>query len=202
MVHFQRSLDRTKQGNVDLIFDGDSITDFWLGTGKKVWDENYGKLKAVDYGMSGDKTENLLWRLNEGEVAGLHPKMVVLLIGTNDIDLTDVQIADGVTAVVRAYQKACPFAVILLQGVFPRSESATDPARAKIKHINAIIARLAEPSHVVYIDFGEKFLLPDGTISRDLMPDFLHPSEKGYEVWAAAIRPEIEKVFGPASVAR
>ena len=119
MVHFQRSLDRTKQGNIDLIFDGDSITDFYLGTGKKVWEANYSKLKAVDYAISGDKTENLLWRLNEGEVAGLHAKMVVLLIGTNDMDLSELQIADGITAVVHAYQQACPSAVILLQGVLP-----------------------------------------------------------------------------------
>lgn len=203
MAHFQRSLDRTKKGNVDLIFDGDSITDFWMGAGKEVWTKNYGKLNAVDYGISGDRTENMLWRLDKGQVAGLHPKLVVVLIGTNNTgDCTDVQIAEGITAVVRGYQKLCPMAVVLLQAVFPRADSPTDPTREKIRRINQIIARLGDGKKVVYVDFGDKFLQPDGTMNRDLLPDTLHPNAKGYEVWADAIRPEIEKVFGSASPAK
>ncbi len=203
MAHFQRSLDRTKKGNVDLIFDGDSITDFWMGAGKDVWTKNYGKLNAVDYGISGDRTENMLWRLDKGQVAGLRPKLVVMLIGTNNTnDCTDVQIAEGITAVARAYQKLCPTAVILVPAVFPRADSPTDPTREKIKRINQIISKIGDGKKVVYVDFGNKFLLPDGTMNRDLMPDTLHPNAKGYEVWADAIRPEIEKVFGPGSSTR
>ncbi len=202
LQHFQRSLDRTKQGNVDLIFDGDSITDFWQGQGKEVWARNYGHLQTANFGISGDRTEHLLWRLDHGQVAGLHPKMVALMIGTNNLSgNTDVQIAEGVTAIVQEYQKRCPDAVILLQAVFPRSEKPTDPARAKIKAINSILSKLGDGKKVVYVDFGDKFLQPDGTLPRDVMPDFLHPNSKGYEIWADAIRPEVEKVFGPTTAA-
>lgn len=203
MTHFQRNLDRTRQGNVDLVFDGDSLTDFWMGAGKEVWTKNYGRLNAVDYGLSGDRTENLLWRLQKGEVAGLRPRLVVLLIGTNNTgECTDAQVAEGITAVVREYQKACPMSVILLHGVFPRSESATDPLRAKIKNINAIISKVGDGKKVIYMDLGDKFLQSDGTLNHDLMPDFLHPNSKGYEVWADAIRPVIEKVFATTGMAR
>ncbi len=203
LVHFQRSVDRSKQGNVDLVFDGDSITDFWMGAGKEVWAKNYGGLNAVDYGISGDRTEHLLWRLDHGQVAGLHPKMIALMIGTNNAgNCTEAQIAEGITAIVHEYQKLCPDAVILLQAVFPRSEKPTDSMRGKIKGINTLISKLGDGKKVVYVDFGDKFLQPDGTISRDVMPDFLHPNAKGYQIWADAIRPEIEKVFGPTPPAK
>ena len=198
LVHVQHILERTKQGNVDLIFDGDSITDGWQTDGKDVWAANYGKLNAVDYGIGGDRTEQLLWRLDHGQVAGLRPKMVALMIGTNNSgSLGAAQIAEGVTAVVRKYQKLCPNAVILLQAVFPRSETPTDPVRVKLRNVNEIISKLGDGKKVIYVDFGDKFLQPDGTLSRDIMPDLLHPNAKGYQIWADAIRPEIEKVFGP-----
>ena len=197
MSHFQRSLDRTRKGNVDLLFDGDSITDFWAGTGKEVWARNYGRLNAANYGISGDRTENMLWRVNSGQAAGLHPKLVAILVGTNNTgDCTDTQIAEGVTAVVRAYQRSCPSAVILVQGILPRAENPDDPARAKIKRINAILSKLDDGKKVVYVDFGDKFLQADGTIPHNLMPDSLHPSAAGYEVWADAIRPTVNKAFG------
>ena len=203
MAHFQHNVDRTKRGLVDLIFDGDSITDFWMGPGKGVWAKNYGRLNAVDYGISGDHTGNMLWRLEHGQVAYLHPRLVAIMIGTNNTgECSDVQIAEGVTAVVRAYEKLCPTAVILLQAIFPRAESPTDPTREKITRVNRIISSLGDGKKVVYVDFGDKFLQPDGTINRELMPDTLHPSAKGYEVWADAIRPELVKVFGPAAATR
>ena len=165
---------------VDLIFDGDSITDFWMGPGKGVWAKNYGRLNAVDYGISGDRTGNMLWRLEHGQVAYLHPRLVAIMIGTNNTgECTDVQIAEGVTAVVRAYEKLCPTAVILLQAIFPRAESPTDPTREKITRVNRIISSLGDGKKVVYVDFGDKFLQPDGTINRDLMPDTSAPQRQG-----------------------
>ncbi len=203
MQHFQRSLDRTQKGNVDLIFDGDSITDFWMNDGKEVWARNYGKLNAVDFGIGGDRTENILWRLDKGQVAGLHPKLIAILIGTNNTrDCSDVQIADGITAVVQAYQRLCPDAVILLQALLPRAEKPTDPAREKVASVNCIISKLGDGNKVLYTDFGDGFVRPDGTINRDLMPDALHPNAKGYEIWAEAIRPTVERVLGPATPAR
>ena len=195
--HFARSAARSKKGGVDLVFDGDSITDFWMGKGKEVWNKNYAKLNAADYGISGDRTEHLLWRVDHGQADGLHPKMIALMIGTNNLGAnTEVQIAEGITAIVHEYRKRCPDAVILLQGIFPRGEQPTDSNRQKIKTINSMISKLNDGDKVIYMDFGDKFLEPDGTISKEIMPDGLHPAAKGYEIWADAIRPEIEKVFG------
>ena len=187
-----------KQPKVDLIFDGDSITDFWIKVGHNIWSQRYAKLNAFDFGISGDRTENLLWRLQNGQVDGLHPKLILLMIGTNNLALnTPDQIAEGVKADLDAYFKSCPDAVILLQAVFPRGEQPTDPNRAKIKAINENISKFDDGKKIIYVDFGDKFLSPDGTLSKDIMPDFLHPSEKGYQIWADAIQSEIDKFFPP-----
>ncbi|MDD5351009.1 MAG: GDSL-type esterase/lipase family protein, partial [Chthoniobacteraceae bacterium] len=179
---------------IRLIFDGDSITDGWQGRGKQVWDERYGKFNAFDFGISGDRTQHVLWRLEQGQVDGLKPSLIALMIGTNNLGAnTPEEIADGVKAIVAEYQKRCPGAVILLQAIFPRGQKAEDPSRAKIKAINEIIAKLGDGKKVIYIDFGDKFLSPDGTLSPEIMPDFLHPSAKGYQIWADAIAPIIAK---------
>ena len=186
-------------GSIKLVFDGDSITDGWQRTGKAVWDEHYSKLDAFDFGIGGDRTQHVLWRLAQGQVEGVHPKLIALMIGTNNTGTNTVEeIADGVKAIVADYQKRCPQAVILLQAIFPRSEQPTDPVRAKIKAINEIISKLGDDKKVIYIDFGDKFLNPDGTMSREIMPDFLHPSPKGYQIWADAIQPIIDRYFPAA----
>jgi len=124
----------------------------------------------------------------------MHPKLIVLLIGTNNIaNYTPAQIGEGVKAIIDAYQKRCPDSAILLQGIFPRGEKPEDPARAKIKQVNEIISKFGDGKKVIYLDFGDKFLQPDGTISREIMPDFLHPSAKGYQIWADAIQPVIDQ---------
>lgn len=183
-------------GSIQLVFDGDSITDRWQGNGSAVWAEHYGKLNAFDFGISGDRTEHLLWRLSQGQVNGMHPKLVAIMIGTNNLRCnTDAQIADGVKAVVDDYRKRCPDATILLQGIFPRGHTAKDPARARIKAINKILAGYADGKKVLFVDFGDKFLEPDGTLSPEIMPDFLHPNAKGYQIWAEAIQPVIDQYF-------
>ena len=184
---------------IDLIFDGDSITDFWQTKGQAVWNERYGKLNAFDFGISADRTQHVLWRLSQGQVEGIHPKLVAIMIGTNNLGgNTDEQIADGVKAIVSDYQKRCPESVILLQGIFPRGAQPTDGARPRIKAINEMISKLGDDKKVIYIDFGDKFLNPDGTMSPEVMPDFLHPSAKGYQIWADAIQPTIDRFFTPA----
>jgi len=196
-LHFQSNLDASrKQPKIDLIFDGDSITDHWTTVGKDLWAQHYAPLNAFDFGISGDRTENLLWRLQNGQVDGLHPKLVVLLIGTNNLSYnTPEQIAEGIKASIDEYFKHCPDTTILLQGVFPRVAKADDTARAKIKTLNQLISKFADGKKVLYIDFGDKFLQPDGTLSADIMPDFLHPSPKGYQIWVDAIQPEIDQFF-------
>ena len=193
----QENLDRArKAGAVDWVLDGDSITDFWQDPkrGAGVFAEHFGKLRTIDFAISSDRTQHVLWRLAQGQVDGLHPRLITLMIGTNNLhDNSDAEIADGVAAIVADYRKRCPDAVILLQAILPRGELPTDPARARIKAINAILAKLADGKNVIYLDFGDKFLAPDGKLPREIMPDFLHPSAKGYEIWAAAIQPIVEK---------
>ena len=183
-------------GSIKLIFDGDSITDGWQGGGRAIWEERYGKLGAFDFGISGDRTQHILWRLAQGQVEGIHPKLIALMIGTNNLGSnTPEEIADGVKAIVADYQKRCPEAAILLQAIFPRGEKPEDPNRAKIKSINETLSKLGDGKKVIYIDFGDKFLNPDGTMSKEIMPDFLHPSAKGYQIWADAIQSVIDKHF-------
>ena len=200
-THFQANLDASrKQPKIDLIFDGDSITDFWMSRARDLWNQHYAPLNAFDFGISGDRTENVLWRLQNGQVDGLHPKLVLLMIGTNNLGSNTVeQIAAGVKADIDEYFKHCPDTTILLQAVFPRGAKPDDPNRAKIKALNQLISQFADGKKVLYIDFGDKFLQPDGTLSADIMPDALHPSAKGYQIWVDAIQAEIDQFFPPSA---
>jgi lysophospholipase L1-like esterase len=189
------------QGGVDVLFLGDSITDFWRAEnpqrgGKAVWEENFAPLHAANFGISADLTQHLLWRIQNGELEGLHPKAIVLLIGTNNAALdkdkktprnTGPEIADGVLAVVDTLRKKLPDAKILLLAIFPRATPG-DPIRDRVQEANAILAKHADGKRVRFLDIGPKFLEPDGTLSPGVMPDLLHPSEKGYRIWADAIK--------------
>jgi len=175
-------LSRAKQGNVDLLFLGDSITQGWHDN--QVWQRYYGPRHAANFGIGGDRTEHILWRLANGEVEGIKPKVVVLMIGTNNAGSNSADdIASGVTAIVKDLRKRLPETHVLLLGVFPRSEKS-DKLRAKLQQVNEQISKLDDGSHVTYLDIGKSFLNPDGTISREIMPDFLHLSAKGYLLWA------------------
>lgn len=202
LARVQANFDGSKGKTVDLLFDGDSITDNWQRPGKEVWTARYGALHPFDFGISADRIEHLLWRLQQGQVDGLHPKLVVLMIGTNNTgrDSAD-QIAEGIKAVVADYEKRCPEAHILLLGVFPRSPQAADPIRAKIIEINKQISVLGDGKRVTYLDIGPKFLEPDGTLLPTIMPDYLHPNAKGYEIWADAIQPVVDQYVGKAPAA-
>ena len=200
-------LERVKENNemaakvadkIQLVFDGDSITDFWQSTGLQTWQERYSQLGAFDFGIAGDMTQNLLWRLSEGQMNGIHPKLILLMIGTNNLKNTNRQIAEGIKAIIDRYRKLCPDATVLMQGIFPRGHDAANPLRLRIKEINQIIATYADGNRVIFLDFGNKFLQPDGTLSTEVMPDFLHPGSKGYRIWADAIQPVIDQYFPPA----
>jgi len=198
VVRFGETLARTKGKHYDLVFDGDSITDFWQDPkrGKPVWDARYAPLNAVDFGVAGDRVENVLWRLAQGQGAEADPKLVVLMVGTNNLALnTPDEIAGGIRTLVAAYLAQCPHARLLLLGIFPRGGNAGDPLRAKIAAINPQLAKLDDGLRVTYLDIGAKFLEPDGTLTKEVMPDALHPGTKGYRIWADAIEAEVEKTF-------
>lgn len=185
-----------KAGSIELVFDGDSITAGWQGPGVEVWRKSYDKFGAFDFGMSGDRTQQVLWRLSQGQMDGLRPKLIAIMIGTNNISSnTAEQIADGVKLIVGEYRKRCPDATVLLQAIFPRGHEPTDPVRTKIKDTNKIISGFADDKQVIYVDFWDKFLEPDGTLSPEIMPDYLHPNTKGYQIWADALQPVIDQFF-------
>jgi lysophospholipase L1-like esterase len=181
-----------RQGDAELLFMGDSITDFWRNAdgpfaGKAVLDKYFGKWKVANFGIAGDTTQGVLYRLQNGEGEGFTPRAVMLMIGTNNtFRNTAAEIAEGIGAVVLQLQKSFPEARILLLGVFPRSRPG-DPVRDTIKEINRIISRLDDGRKVFYLDIGERFLDADGNIPADVMSDALHPGPKGYEIWAQAV---------------
>lgn len=180
-------------GNIDVLFMGDSITDFWRNpegafAGKPVFDRYWGNLKVANFGIAGDTTQGVLYRLQNGEGQGFSPKAIMLMIGTNNTRAnTAAEIAEGVGAIVLELQKDFPNAKILLLGIFPRS-TPVDPVRAQIAEINAIISRLDDGNKVHYLDIGKVFLDSNGNIPLDVMSDGLHPTTKGYELWAAAVQ--------------
>jgi lysophospholipase L1-like esterase len=206
VARHEKFLARTKKGGVDVVFLGDSITQGWEGAGKKVWADTFAPLKAGNYGIGGDQTGHVLWRISAGkELEGIDPKAAVIMIGTNNTGgNTPEQIAGGIKAIVDTLRKDKPTMKILLLGVFPRAgkkpdkEATATPAadlHPKIKAINDIIAKYADGSNVVYLDIGAKFLDKEGNLPKAIMPDYLHLSEKGYGIWADAIKDELAKLL-------
>ena len=174
-----------------LLFLGDSITDGWRGK-KAIFEAAFGGHKPLNFGISGDRTQHVLWRIQNGEIDGLKPKAAVIMIGTNNIGQKDPEPAAsaiaGIQAIVAHLKKSTPETKILLLGVFPRGEKPDHAHRAVIREINAAAAKI---EGVRFLDIGEKFLQPDKSIAKEVMPDFLHLSEKGYQIWADAIKDEV-----------
>lgn len=183
---------RTAQGEIDVVFYGDSITMGWLDTGKEVWDAEFLPLRAVDYGIGGDSTRQLLWRIEHGEVDGLEAKLVVLAVGTNNLyddpnGGTDEEIADGVGAVVSLLAAKLPEAKILVSGLLPRQN---DWFCGRVAAINALLAKLDDGARVRFVDLGAGFLAAPGKVQPELFnTDELHLSAAGYRLWADGLKP-------------
>jgi lysophospholipase L1-like esterase len=188
-----------KKGEAQLVFLGDSITEGWENEGKDVWAKRYATRHAANFGIGGDRTEHVLWRIDHGNFDGLKPKLIVVMIGTNNAGHRQEAAKDtaaGVSAIVDRLRAKCPDAKILLLGIFPRGEKVDDPMRRLTASTNERIKKLADDDRVVYKDIGSVFVQPTGTISKEIMPDFLHLSAKGYELWAEAIEGEVKKGLG------
>ena len=196
----------SKQGEAQLVFLGDSITHGWEGKGKAIWTKEWAPLKAANFGIGGDRTEHVLWRLEHGNFDGLKPKAIVLMIGTNNTghqgrpqkelngavyECTAEQTAEGIKAILTQLQKKCPDAKILVLGIFPRGADKNDKFRQQNEATNAIVKGFADGQKVFFLDVGAKFLEPDGTLSKTIMPDLLHPNEKGYQIWSDAIKADV-----------
>lgn len=184
-----------KEGKTDLLFLGDSITFGW-NANKPIWEKAFGAYNPANFGIGGDRTQHVLWRIENGELDGIKPKAVVLMIGTNNSASDKPEdTAAGVTKIVKTIQAKVPSAKILLLAIFPRGDKP-NPLRAKNEAVNKIIAKLADGRNVFFMDIGDKFLEPDGvTLTRETMPDLLHLSPKAYQAWADAISPKLAELM-------
>ncbi len=191
------------QINPEVVMIGDSITHFWAGTpeakiqrGREAWKRLFGDRRVLNLGFGWDRTQNVLWRFEHGEFDGLHPRHVVLNIGTNNFSgtknakaNTPAEVAEAIRAICIRIRSKSPETQIVLMGVFPRGATADNPVRAKITELNGLLAEFGKVSGITFLDIGSQFLLPGGEIPRSLMSDFCHPTEQGYELWATALKP-------------
>jgi beta-glucosidase len=188
---------RDKLHDTQLVFLGDSITAGWLTDGRAAWENYFAHYKPLNLGITGDETSQVLWRIENGELDGITPKAVVLLIGTNNIGnsgQTGQEAANGVRCVVQKIRARLPAAKILLLAVFPRDERPTMKFRQEVNSLNASISALDDGQTVYCVDLASTFLKADGSLPRDLFPDALHLSAKAYEMWAKAMMPTLRKL--------
>jgi len=188
-------------GPCDIAFIGDSITQGWEGNGKNVWTNYYGGRKCLNFGVGGDRTEHVLWRFEQGQLDGIKPKVAVLMIGTNNSNknrdgteqYSEAEILEGVQSIVKQIRERLPDTKIILLGIFPRGQNFSTQ-RGKVLQINQALAKLDDGKTIFYIDFGSQLIENDGSISKTIMPDYLHLSEQGYEIWAKAIEPKLREL--------
>ncbi len=201
-----------RRGGVELLFLGDSITAGWLGTartpqdgdGLAIWNREYSPLRAANFGVGSDRIEHLLWRLQHGELDRIKPRLIVLMIGTNNLGIDEPdEIVDGVAEVIATIRRRTPDSWIVLNGLLPR----LDPSRreqavdrevpdTRIELLNRQLKLLSDRPRVMYLEFGNLLLDDDGLMTRVVQPDYLHLAEPGYQTWAEALRPIIREHFG------
>lgn len=192
---------RARQGNVDLMFIGDSNTAGWnlQGFGANTWTEFYSGRNAMEAGIPGDSTQHVLWRLEHGNLDVARPKLVVLMIGTNNIveNASPQDLAAGVRSIIDTLRGLLPQSRILLMGVMPFGETADAPSRKTVAAVNSLLINLADGNAVFYRDIGDLLLGPDGRFLPDVIhPDFAHLAEAGYRIWANAIEPTVKAFVG------
>lgn len=208
-IAHEQLLAKAKQGRIDIYFEGDSITRRWGATDYPAllenWKQNFFGWNAGDFGWGADRVENILWRLENGELDGVHPRVIVLLAGTNnvgsrvppDVDAAAENIIRGLQAVVNVMREKAPGAVIILTAIFPRNDNmAVLPEIAKI---NAGLAKMADGKTIRYLDINNKLADADGKLYEGMLNDRdkLHPQLKGYQAWADALKPIFAELLGP-----
>ena len=184
--------------NPDLVFIGDSITHGWENVGSKAWDRSFARYNAIGLGYGGDRTENVLWRLQHGELDGYRAKVVVLMIGTNntgDRQEDPATTAAGVRRLLDEIQQRQPQARVLLLAVFPRDPKPGTRLRQINQRLNEILVTYADGRRVFFLDINAQLMNADGTLSQDILPDWLHLSEQGYERWARSIEPTLTRLM-------
>lgn len=218
-INRQLKLIAESDGQFDLVFIGDSITHNWEGWPEDQWQKiiarpgalkmlpagnNPGKaaldsikreFTVLNLGIGGDTTGDVIWRLRYGgQLKGYEAKSFCLMIGTNNREKDPQAIAEGIRLILQEIRKQQPHAVVFLLPIFPRGERPDDPARLRNAAVNRIIEGFADGKKVVWVDFSKRFLQTDGTLSRSMMPDLLHPSAAGYAIWAEELLPYVKGV--------
>lgn len=195
----------------EVVLIGDSITHFWAGEpassivrGPKAWQSLFGSMPTLNLGFGWDRTQNVLWRIDHGELDGITPRIVVIHIGTNNTSTTGhakantaEEITDGVATICDRVRAKLPAARIILMAIFPREEKPDHPRRQLIDASNHLLERMAASRHLDFINLAGSMLKPDGTLTREMMPDLCHPSEKAYQIWADALRPYVRPLAFP-----
>jgi lysophospholipase L1-like esterase len=207
-IAHEQMLANLKKGRIDVYFSGDSITRRWRATDYPQflanWNENFFGWNAANFGWGGDSIQNILWRLQNGELDGVHPKVIVLLAGTNNIgyspasDAKLANIAMGIKSLLRIMREKAPEATIILMGILPRNDGRNSTAvMASINKINEDIARFADGKKIQYLNINGKLANKDGRLIEGMTVDRLHLSLKGYQVWADALKPILTEMLGP-----
>ena len=199
-------LKRAKTGPIGLLFLGDSITYQWSQQAPKLFNETYGKYQPANFGIGADATQHVIWRIEHGELDNIDPKVVVLLIGTNNSGShTAEQILAANTKIVNLIREKLPKTKVLLLAIFPRGPRKPDKngvflddgvtRMAVIDKVNEGLAKLDDGKNVRFLDINSVFVGPDGKIPDAIMPDQLHPNEAGYKLWAEAMNPLLTEMM-------
>jgi lysophospholipase L1-like esterase len=209
LIAHTQLLEKAKKGGIDIYFEGDSITRRWGATDYPQllanWKENFFGWNAADFGWGADTIQNILWRLNNGELDGVNPKVIVLLAGTNNVGRTlppegdDAKVADittGIKAVLDTMRVKAPNATIILTAIFPRNDNIA--VMPTINKINQNISKFSDGKRVRFLNINDKLAGKDGRLFPGMMnSDGLHPAIPGYQVWADALKPLFTDLLGP-----
>jgi len=203
-------LEKAKQGRIDVYFAGDSITRRWGATDYPDllanWRTNFFGWNAANFGWGADRVQNILWRLENGELDNVNPKVIVLLAGTNNVgnatppandDARVEDVSRGIKAVLDVMRTRAPQATIILTAIFPRNDNMA--VMPTINAINARIATFADGKMVRFLNINDRLAGPDGRLFDGMMHDRLHPTLQGYQVWADALRPILTELLGPSA---
>ena len=204
-IAHEQLLEKARRGGIDVYFVGDSITRRWGATDYPEflahWKQTFHGWNAGNFGWGADKIENILWRLEHGELEGVNPKVIVILAGTNNVgsqagdDAKITNITMGLKALVALCQKQAPSATIILTAIFPRNDNLA--VLPEIARINENLARMADGKKIRYLNVNDRLADKDGKLLDGMMGDRLHPSLKGYQVWADGLKPILTELLGP-----
>lgn len=198
MPRHEDKLNEEDREKAKLLFIGDSITHGWETDGKKVWNEYYADIGGYNIGFSGDRTENVLWRFQHGELEGINPKLAILMIGTNNTGHRQdpaACTAKGIEMILKELTERLPETKILLLAIFPREASPDGELRQLNSEINERIEKFADQERIHFLNINDTFLDENGVLSEEIMPDLLHPNEYGYRLWAEAMQPKLESLL-------